>query len=217
MTPAAPMANPDTATVDQGTSVDIDVAGNDVAYAGGLDLGSIVITSPPSYGQLQVNGDGSVNYTHDGSNNCSDSFSYTITDGTLNSLPATVSIDVLAPVTDIALYVYDIRFESKRGNKDWRAVFEIRSDSDGNGVGEGTDSLAAGVQITVQFAGITYTGVTGSDGVFRTSWINNLSSGDYYANVLDLVMAGYYWDPLSTLNMEDDSDGDGLPDDLLIR
>jgi len=35
----------------------------------------------------------------------------------------------------------------------WRAVFEIRSECDG--VGEGTDSVAAGVQITVQFAGIT--------------------------------------------------------------
>jgi hypothetical protein len=96
-------------------------------------------------------------------------------------------------------------------------VFEIRGDSDSDGVGEGTDSVAAGVEITVQFAGITYTGVTDADGVFRTSWINDLSSGDYYANVLDLVMAGYYWDPLSSLNLEDDSDGDDRPDDILYR
>ena len=65
--------------------------------------------------------------------------------------------------------------------------------------------------------GITYTGVTDSDGVFRTDWIKNLSSGDHYADVVDLVMAGYYWNPLSSLNLEDDSDGDGLPDDILHR
>ena len=167
-------------------------------------------------GTVTLNSDGSFTYTPPAGFTGTDSFSYTITDGTLTSLPATVSIDVSAPVSDIALYVYDIRFESVRG-KDWRAVFEIRGDSDGDGVGEGTDSVAAGVQITVEFAGITYTGVTDSAGVFRTGWIKNLSSGTHYANVVDLVLAGYYWDPLSTLNVEDDSDGDGLPDDLLMR
>ena len=115
-----------------------------------------------------------------------------------------------------ALYVFDIRFESKRGGKDWRAIFEIRSDSNADGQGGAADNVAAGVTIDVVFAGRTYTGTTDSDGVFRTSWIKNLSSGDHYANAVDLVLAGYSWDPL-TMDLEDDSDGDGKPDDLLVR
>jgi hypothetical protein len=111
--------------------------------------------------------------------------------------------------------VYDIRFESKRGGKDWRAVFEIRSDSDADGVGETSDAVAAGVNVTVSFAGQSYTGITDTNGVFRTSWIKDLANGNYYANAVDLALAGYGWAPFDNLNLEDDSDGDGLPDDLL--
>jgi hypothetical protein len=113
------------------------------------------------------------------------------------------------------IYVYDIRFESKRGGKDWRAVFEIRSDSDADGVGETSDAVAAGVNVTVSFAGQTHASVTDTNGVFRTSWIKNVANGDYYANAVDLALAGYSWDPIDNLNLEGDSDGDGLPDDLL--
>ena len=114
-----------------------------------------------------------------------------------------------------ALYVYDIRFESKRGGKDWRAIFEIRSDSNGDGRGTSADVVAAGVEITVEFNGQTYTGTTDSAGVFRTGWIKNLGSGDHYANAVDLALVDYSWDPLSGLNLEDDSDGDGKPDNIL--
>ena len=112
-----------------------------------------------------------------------------------------------------ALYVYDIRFDSKRGGKDWRAVFEIRSDSDDNGQAGASDRPAAGVAITVDFAGITYSGVTDASGIFRTAWIRNLGGGDHYANALDLILADYFWD--MAIDAEDDSDGDGKPDDLL--
>ena len=44
-----------------------------------------------------------------------------------------------------------------------------------------------------------------------------MSQGSYYAEVTDLVLAGYYWDPLSSLNQEDDSDNDDLPDNILFR
>ncbi|MBM4090052.1 MAG: tandem-95 repeat protein [Planctomycetes bacterium] len=166
-------------------------------------------------GQVALNADGSFTYTPPAGFTGTDTFGYTITDGSLQSSPATVSIQVTGGVTS-ALYVYDIRFESKRANKDWRAVFEIRRDSNGDGQGGSTDAVAAGVEITVEFAGVRYTGVTDSSGVFRTSWINNLSSGAHYAEVVDLVLAGYFWDPLA-LDLEDDSDGDGLPDDILYR
>jgi hypothetical protein len=69
------------------------------------------------------------------------------------------------------------------------------------------------VSLTVEFAGQTYTGTTDADRVFGTSWIKDLGSGDHYANAVDLVLANYAWDPL--MDLEDDSDGDGNPDDLL--
>jgi hypothetical protein len=71
------------------------------------------------------------------------------------------------------------------------------------------------VAITVNFAGITYTGTTGADGVFRTAWFNDLAKGTHYANVVDLAMASYYWDML--MDLENDSDGDERPDGILVR
>ena len=65
------------------------------------------------------------------------------------------------------------------------------------------------------FAGITYTGTTDAYGVFRTGWAMNVKSGTYYADVVDLAMANYYWNQL--MDLEDDSDGDGKPDDILYR
>lgn len=112
------------------------------------------------------------------------------------------------------LFVYDIRFESQRGGKDWRAVFEIRRDSNADGIGTSSDAFAAGVQMTVTFAGQTYTGTTDSNGIFRTSWKTNVAKGNYYANAVDLALAGFGWNPLG-LDLEDDSDGNGLPDALL--
>jgi hypothetical protein len=126
------------------------------------------------------------------------------------------TVVVVTDSSATALYVYDIRFESIRSNRDWRAVFEIRSDSNGDGQGTSADHVAAGVTIEVEFAGRTYTGTTDADGVFRTDWIKNLARGNHYAEVVDLALADYFWDPL-LMDLEDDSDGDGLPDDVLYR
>jgi len=117
-------------------------------------------------------------------------------------------------VSAFNLYVYDIRFESRRGGKDWRAVVEIRPDSNLNGTGDAGDNPVAGVTIQVTFAGHTYSGVTDSSGVLRTAWHRKLGSGTHYANVVDLALTGYEWD--SFLDREDDTDGNGLPDDVLV-
>ncbi len=68
----------------------------------------------------------------------------------------------------------------------------------------------AGAQVTLVFNGMTYSGVTDSNGTFRTDWIKNLNSGNYNAEVTDLVMADFDWNHL--LDLEDDDDVDGLPD-----
>ena len=41
------------------------------------------------------------------------------------------------------------------------------------------------------------------------------TTGAHYANVVDLVLTDYEWDPLG-LDIEDDTDGDGKPDDVLV-
>ena len=105
-------------------------------------------------------------------------------------------------VVALDMYVYEIRFESKRGNKDWRAVFEIRSDSNENGLGDAADLPVAGAAIEVVFAGQPYDGATDADGVFRTDWIKDIGGGDHYADVVELLMANYYWN--MALDLEDD-------------
>lgn len=75
-----PITSDDTATVEEGGMVTIDVAANDTAGGEALDLDSIVITEPPANGTLAVNAAGTVTYTHDGTETTSDSFRYTIAD-----------------------------------------------------------------------------------------------------------------------------------------
>ena len=75
-----PVAVDDTARVDNGDKKTIDLAANDSDVDDGLDLTSIVIVTGPANGVLAVNADGTVDYTHDGSNTNADSFTYTIKD-----------------------------------------------------------------------------------------------------------------------------------------
>lgn len=128
---------------------------------------------------------------------------------------ATIEDDDGVRIDPNVLYVYDIRFDSRRGGKDWRAVFEIRGDSNVDGQGGATDEVAAGVAIEVEFAGRVYAGTTDSNGVFRTNWLRNLGSGNHFANAVDLALTDYVWNPLD-LDLEDDSDGDGKPDERLV-
>jgi hypothetical protein len=169
--------------------------------------------SLPSNGTAVINADNTITYTPNSGFIGIDTFDYTISDGNGGTDTATVSIEVSAANAETALYVYDIHFESKAGGKFWQAVFEIRGDSNGDGQGTSADAAVAGVAITVEFAGQTYTGTTDSDGIFRTDLVKGLSSGDHYAQVVDLAMTDYFWDPL--LDLEDDTDGDGFADDVL--
>jgi hypothetical protein len=90
-----PTALPDTATVANGGSVSIDVAANDFAQSGKLDLTSVTIAQKPAHGTATPNGDGTVTYVHDGSATTSDAFQYTIKDsnGNVSNL-ATVGITI---------------------------------------------------------------------------------------------------------------------------
>src|SRR4029077_17782770 len=77
---AAPVANDDAATLDEGSSKIIDLATNDTDSDGTLDLTTIAITQQPAHGTLVIHNDGTVTYTHDGSETTADSFKYTVKD-----------------------------------------------------------------------------------------------------------------------------------------
>jgi hypothetical protein len=95
---------------------------------------------------------------------------------------------------------------------------DINSDSNADGLASSIDASAVGVLVTVEVYNSsgeyvdTYTGTTNSSGVFQTSWIKGLADDDYTANVTDLALAGFFWNDL--LDEEDDTDGDGWPDDV---
>ena len=92
-----PTANADGAIVDEGAAIVIDLVSNDVDPDDGFDLTSIQIVGGPSNGSVVVGTDGTVTYTHDGSETTSDSFTYTIRDlsGALSNVEA-VTITVSA-------------------------------------------------------------------------------------------------------------------------
>jgi subtilisin-like proprotein convertase family protein len=206
-----PLAVDDAYSTPMDTAKTMEVLTNDSDPDG--DSLSVMSVSLPSNGTAVINADNTITYTPNSGFIGIDTFDYTISDGNGGTDTATVSIEVSAANAETALYVYDIHFESKAGGKFWQAVFEIRGDSNGDGQGTSADAAVAGVAITVEFAGQTYTGTTDSDGIFRTDLVKGLSSGDHYAQVVDLAMTDYFWDPL--LDLEDDTDGDGFADDVL--
>src|SRR5206468_1966303 len=97
----------DAATVAEGASTTFDFAANDSDVDNALDLTSNQIVAGPANGSVVVNGDGTVTYTHDGSETTADSFTYTIRDaaGAISNV-ATVSLTV-TPVNDAPVAVAD--------------------------------------------------------------------------------------------------------------
>ncbi|EMB15630.1 subtilisin [Rhodopirellula europaea 6C] len=138
-----------------------------------------------------------------------DSFnvSLSINDGFTDSATAVTSVVVDQEQLETAMYVSSIDFESRRRGRDWRSVVQIRSAQD--------DSVLTGVTVTVIFAGEAFQGTTDSNGLFRTGWIRNLSSETHFADVTDLALANYAWDPLSLDTEEDNGGLLGFPDGTL--
>ena len=90
-----PVANDDAFAVDEGQMGSFDIGFNDMDLDGGLNLDSIAVVSGATHGSLVVKVDGTVDYTHDGSETTSDAFTYTIDDITgLTSNLAVVNITI---------------------------------------------------------------------------------------------------------------------------
>ena len=98
---APPVAVADNSTLNEGATATLNLAGNDTDNDDGLDLTSISIVSGPANGTITaINPDGTVSYTHNGSETTSDSFTYTIRDLTgATSNTATVSLTI-TPTND---------------------------------------------------------------------------------------------------------------------
>jgi VCBS repeat-containing protein len=96
----APVANNDAYSVAEGGTLNVaapGVIGNDTDPDGPSLTATLV--SGTTNGSLTLNADGSFTYVHNGSETTSDSFTYTISDGTATSNVATVTITV-TPVND---------------------------------------------------------------------------------------------------------------------
>jgi hypothetical protein len=211
----APVAIDDAATAETNVEQVIDVLAND----SDPDADALVIDSveSPSVGggTVVINLDHTISYTSAPGFTGIDSFSYTASDGQGGTATATVTVDV-TEATAAVMYVSDISFQSRKGGKEWRAIFEIRSDSNLNGIADDADSAAANVSISVWFDGQLISGQTDANGIFRTDWFGNFSKGaTYYANVDGLMKDGYTWNQL--LDLEDDSDAVLGPDDFFVR
>ncbi|MFY7816311.1 MAG: Ig-like domain-containing protein, partial [Chryseobacterium taeanense] len=99
----APVAVNDHASTENGGSVDILVKDND------YDLGNtplkVFIKTQPSGGTATLNPDGSIKYTHTNPAILTDSFTYYINDGELDSNIATVTISIAPPPCDSGMDV----------------------------------------------------------------------------------------------------------------
>ncbi|MDH3603510.1 MAG: cadherin-like domain-containing protein, partial [Candidatus Tectomicrobia bacterium] len=104
----APTANDDMGNVNEGATANIDLAANDTNNGGGIDLTSINITNDPVNGTYIINPDGTIDYTHNGSETTTDTFTYTIdSDFMETSNVATVNVTI-NPVNDPPIPVADV-------------------------------------------------------------------------------------------------------------
>ena len=90
-----PVADDDSFVVDEGGTHNDSVTGSDPED----DELEFILVSGPANGSLTFNADGTYTYTHNGSETTSDSFTFKVNDGELDSNVATVSIKV-NPVND---------------------------------------------------------------------------------------------------------------------
>ncbi len=96
-----PVAVDDAHTIGQGALLDVAAPGvlaND-SDANGDALQALLLAGPAYASDFALAADGSFSYTHDGSGNFADSFTYQASDGMALSDPATVSLDI-TPIVD---------------------------------------------------------------------------------------------------------------------
>ncbi len=158
VTPAndAPVAVADSGTVAEGGVLSIAVLANDSDPDSTLAYAGVSIRSEPTHGTAVVGATG-IEYTHDGSETTTDSFTYRVNDGTRNSNTVTVSITV-TPGNDAPIAVADSRTVAEGGVL---SIAVLANDSD-------PDSTLAYAGVSVRSAPSHGTAVVGPTGVTYT-------------------------------------------------
>lgn len=103
----SPTANDDGASTNQDTSVTINVVSNDTDADASIDASTVSITSSPSSGSANSNGDGTVTYAPNAGFTGTDSFQYTVQDDNgarSNAATVTVTVNPLTVSTAGACY-----------------------------------------------------------------------------------------------------------------
>ncbi|MHB1880185.1 MAG: Ig-like domain-containing protein [Acidimicrobiales bacterium] len=94
-----PVANPQTFSVALGGSAALPVLSSDTATDYPIDPQTVTIVTPPTYGTVTVNPNGTVLYTNDHASSLTDSFTYTVADTAGNvSNVTTVSLAIVPPL-----------------------------------------------------------------------------------------------------------------------
>jgi hypothetical protein len=114
-TPTPPTAIADTASCSFNSFVDINVVSNDVAGTNAISPGTTAVVTSPAHGTAVHQGSGIIRYTPTTGYSGSDSFTYTVADGSSHtSNAALVSITVAANPNYTNGYLYRSRFRVPR-------------------------------------------------------------------------------------------------------
>ncbi len=161
----APVAVNDSKTIDEDTSIDIDVLAND----SDIDRDTLEVTAitQGSHGKVVINPDGTVKYTPNANYNGVDSFTYTISDGNGGTATATVNVTV-NPVNDAPVAVND----SKTTDED-RAV-------DINVLANDSDIDRDTLEVTAVTQGLHGTVVINPDGIVKYTPDANYNGADSF-------------------------------------
>ncbi len=207
----APVANDDSATVFENGTVTIDLPANDTDADNVLDPTSITIIDAPANGSLVNNGDGTLSYTHDGSETVADSFTYTIDDVSgATSNVATVNLTI-TPQNDVPLLsnpiadqvaVEDVAFS-------FQFAAETFADVDGNDSLNYTaiqaDGSALPAWLSFDAATRTFSGMPTNDDVGTISILVTAEDGSSatVSDTFELTVANTNDAPVFTSSAED--------------
>ena len=177
------LAANDTATTPEDTPVVISVTANDSTLEGALVLNSVALVATPANGSAVANADGTVTYTPNANFFGSNTFSYTVSNGSAVSSAATVTVTV-TPVNDPPLAVNDVATVAADTPI---AINVIANDSDPEGNLLTTVTIAsppANGTATVNAAGtVTFTGNAVGTETFTYTVTDNLGAQSQPATV----------------------------------
>ena len=154
----APVANNDTANLQPGQSLTIDVLGNDSDSDGSINPSSIIIDTHPTEGTASVNADGTITYTHTGTGNGNDSFTYTVADNQ-GKLSNTATVDLSIAEQSLAFNSDD--FNTASLNSQWNFIDSVGDSS---------------YQLTGTNTSDAYLEMTVGGGVAHDMWKNNTNA-----------------------------------------